>query len=79
MKYIYFFQGLAGKFGPIREKMKNQFKNLSEEDRDFVEAFDNVSISSRKLEQQERDRFADLKKEFLVVKVKRYYWLPHLF
>ena len=63
----------------MREKMKNQFKNLSEEDRDFVEAFDNVSISSRKLEQQERDRFADLKKEFLVVKVKRYYWLPYLF
>ena len=59
--------------------MKNQFKNLSDEDRDFVEAFDNVSISSRKLEQQEKDRFADLKKEFLVVKVKRYYWLPHLF
>ena len=79
MKYIFFFQGLAGKFGPMREKMKNQFKNLSDEDRDFVEAFDNVSISSRKLEQQEKDRFADLRKEFLVVKVKRYFRLQHFF
>ena len=50
--------------------MKNQFKNLPEEDRDLVESFGDVRISSRDLEQQEMDRFADLMDQFSVVKVK---------
>ena len=70
INFYVIFQDLAGKYGQLRRKVKKQFKNLPKEDRELVEALGDVSISSSDLEQQEKDRFSDLIKEFSGVKVK---------
>ena len=67
---IFLFQSLSAKFWTLRERLKEQFKNLSKEDRDYIEAFGEVSISSKNLDQQEKERFVDLMEQFSVVKVK---------
>ena len=51
--------------------MKNQFNNPPKEDQDLVESFGDVRISSRDLEQQEKDRFSDLMAQFSTVKVSK--------